>query len=222
MLRRAMTSFSAVDRRVPPRTLERKMKMSFNLRALTLAAIAASLVGSATAVAETKIGYVDLQKALTLTDEGKAAKDRLKRDFDVKQKKLDAAQEDLKKERDTYDKQNQLWTEDKRREKQMDLERKIQEATKMWQEMQRDLSEAEQKETGSIFQKMEVIIHDIAESEGFTHVFDRGRGGLIYAPESMDLTAELVRKYNERYATTPAKKGAGGSTPAPKGNTSSK
>ncbi len=165
------------------------------------------------ALAQQKIAYVDLQKALTLTDEGKAAKDRLKRDFEAKQKKLDQAQEELKKKKDAFDKQSQLWTEDKRREEQTDLQRKLEEATKMWQDMQRELSEAEQRETNQIFQKMEVIVHDIAESEGITAVFNQSSQGLpilVYAPESMDLTPELVRKYNDRYPVKRSGGSAGG------------
>jgi outer membrane protein len=171
--------------------------------------LAGLLLGSPALASEIKIGYVDLQKALTLTDEGRIAKERLKKDFDVKQKKLDQAQEELKKEKEAFDKQSQLWTEDKRREEEQTLQKKFQEATVMWQQMQKDLSDAEAKETSQIFQKMEVIIHDMAEAEGFTHVFDRKQAGLIYAPESMDLTPELVRKYNERYSAKKTNSGGG-------------
>jgi len=61
--------------------------------------------------------------------------------------------------------------------------------------------------------KMRGIITSIAQKEGFTMVFDAG--GIAYAPDSLDLTAQLVRTYNEQNkvkapstapAATPAKK----------------
>jgi outer membrane protein len=45
---------------------------------------------------------------------------------------------------------------------------------------------------------MEGVIADIATAEGLTFVFDRS-AGLVYAPTSLDLTNELVRKYNVKY-----------------------
>ena len=172
-------------------------------------ALLSAFAASVASASDVKIGYVDLQKALTLTDEGKAAKDRLKKDFDAKQKKLDVAQEELKKKKESFDKQSALMSEDKRHEMELELQQDFAKATQTWQQMQKDLSDAEAKETNAIFQKMEVIIHEIAESQSFTHVFDRKQAGVIYAPESMDLTNELVRKYNERYG---AKKGTSGGT----------
>lgn len=176
-----------------------------------LAGLLVTVLALTARAAEIRIGYVDLQKALTQTDDGKTAKDKLQREFSAKQKKLDQAQEELKSEKERLDKQGPLWTDEKRREFQSTLERKFMETTQLWQQMQKELSEAEAKATGEIFMKMEVIIREIAETEGFTHVFDRKQSGLIFAPESMDLTPQLVRKFNDRY---PAKKAAGSASSA--------
>ena len=46
---------------------------------------------------------------------------------------------------------------------------------------------------------MAVIIRGIAEAEGFTFVFDKSESGLLYAPDSLDITNELVRKYNAKH-----------------------
>ena len=55
--------------------------------------------------AEQKIAYVDLQRALEETEEGKKAKTKLKTDFEKKQHELDARQEELKKMKQDLDKQ---------------------------------------------------------------------------------------------------------------------
>ena len=44
--------------------------------------------------------------------------------------------------------------------------------------------------------KMRSIITSISQKEGFTMVFDAG--GIAYAPDSLDLTPQLVRTYNEQ------------------------
>jgi len=53
------------------------------------------------------------------------------------------------------------------------------------------------------------IVRGIAEAEGFTFVLDRNESGLIYAPDSLDITNEVVRKYNAKYAA------GGGANPGP-------
>ena len=44
---------------------------------------------------DVKLGYVDLQRALNETEDGKKAKSNLKKVFDQKQKELDEQQEQL-------------------------------------------------------------------------------------------------------------------------------
>jgi outer membrane protein len=60
--------------------------------------------------------------------------------------------------------------------------------------------------------KMIGLAREIAQADGFTVVVDRGESGIIYAPDSLDLTNELIRKYNARF---PAGKAAPKPAPAP-------
>ncbi|MBS2029653.1 MAG: OmpH family outer membrane protein [Deltaproteobacteria bacterium] len=154
---------------------------------------------SGVARADQKMAYVDLQRALLEVEEGKAAKATLKAEFDKKQKTLDAEQEALKKDKDTLDKQSMAMTEDARRMKEQELMGKLQEVQKHYMGMQQELSEKERTLTQGIFQKMEGIIGEIAQAEGLTFVFDKS-AGLVYAPPSLDLTNELIRRYNDKYS----------------------
>jgi outer membrane protein len=45
---------------------------------------------------------------------------------------------------------------------------------------------------------MAAISRDIAEADGFTYVLEKG-AGIVYAPAALDLTNELIRKYNAKY-----------------------
>jgi outer membrane protein len=76
------------------------------------------------------------------------------------------------------------------------------------QQFQKELSERERDMTRGIYEKMVAITHEIAAAEGFTMVFERNDAGLIVAPPSLDLTDEMVRKFNARY-----KPGSEGSRP---------
>jgi outer membrane protein len=173
--------------------MEHPMRTTLRLAVLALA-LAAPAVR-----AETKIGYVDLQRAIREVDEGKAATAVLKRDFDEKQRQLDAKRTDFEKAKADFDKQSSLMNEQARRDRGGELERKAMELQQLFVQLQKDLSGREQEAMRGIIDKMTGLVREMAEADGFTMVLERGDAGIIYAQQSLDLTNELVRKYNARH-----------------------
>jgi outer membrane protein len=175
---------------------------------LLAAAVAALLHAVPARAAEPKIGYVDLQRALNEIDEGKAAKARLKTEFEQKQKVLDDKQADFTRLRADFEKQAGVLAEGPRKERQEELDRKFVDLQSTFSQLQKELSERERDVTRGIFDKMGVIIRESAEAEGFTMVLEKNDAGILYASGALDLTNELIRKYNARH------KGGGAAPPA--------
>jgi outer membrane protein len=174
-------------------------------RTLSLAAAALGLALIARpAAAEVKIGYVDLQRALNEVDEGKAAKALLKKDFEEKQKRLDAGKNEFERLRADFEKQAVVMSDQAKRDKAQDLDRRAMELQQTYQTLQQELMKREQEMTRGIFEKMSVLVREIAEADGFTMVFERNDAGLVYAPPALDVTNELIRKYNTRHPSTGA------------------
>jgi Skp family chaperone for outer membrane proteins len=106
-------------------------------------------------------------------------------------------------------------TEATRNQKAEDLQKRFIDLQQSFEKGRAELAQKQNDEFQPIINKMKAIITSIAQKEGFTMVFDAG--GLAYAPDSLDLTAQLVRTYNEQnkvkatttapaQAATPAKK----------------
>ena len=89
---------------------------------------------------EVKLGYVDLQRALNETEDGRKAKANLKKVFDQKQKELDEQQEDLKKSIEDLNKKRTLLPADKVREKEAELQDRVQKVQQSYMRQQQDLS----------------------------------------------------------------------------------
>ncbi len=176
--------------------------------ARTLAALLAvsTLAPAAARAAELKIGYVDLQRAVSEVEEGKAARAQLKREFDDKQKKLDAKEAELKKLQAEFEKQAVILSEAAKKEKADEMERKFGEAQALLRQLQQELGGRERELMSALFDKMGQIVKEIAEAEGFTFVLEKNQSGIMYAPSSLDVTNELVRKYNARFSKKPAGK----------------
>jgi outer membrane protein len=160
------------------------------------------------AQAQVKIGFVDLQRALNEVDDGKSAKAVLKKDFDEKQKQLDAKRVEFEKLKTEFDKQSVVMAEQAKRDRAAELDRKALELQQLFMQLQKDLSDRERDVTRGIFDKMSGIVREIAEADGFTMIFERSDSGLVYAPPALDLTNELIRKYNARFPPGAAKKPA--------------
>ncbi|HEX9053109.1 MAG TPA: OmpH family outer membrane protein [Anaeromyxobacter sp.] len=166
--------------------------------------LALAAVPAAGRAAEQKIGYVDLQRALNEVEEGKSAKALLQKDFAEKQRQLDTKKAEFEKLQADFEKQAVVMSEAARKDKAQDLDRRARELQALFVNLQKDLSEREREATRGIFDRMAAIAREIAEADGFTYVLEKG-AGIVYAPPALDLTNELIRKYNAKYPGGPRK-----------------
>jgi outer membrane protein len=133
---------------------------------------------------------------------------------------LDDKKGEFDKLRGEFEKQAVVMSEEARKEKQTELERKGGELQGFFVQLQKDLSEREREATRGIFDRMHVLVREIADAEGVSMVVQSE--ALVYAMPSLDITNELVRKYNARHkagATSTAKKtesGAADKKPSPR------
>jgi len=178
------------------------------MRTPPLAAALAGLFLSAApaAAAELKIGYVDFQRALNEVEEGQVAKATLKHDFDEKQKQLDKDKAELERLQAEFEKQAGVMSDDAKRDRALEIDRRMREAQGKAMGFQKDLSDREREVTRAIFDKMFSLTREIADADGLTYVFDKN--SLLVAPPAGDITNELVRKYNERFKPGDKKKAA--------------
>lgn len=191
-----------------------------NLRSLAAALLALAALAAAPARAETRIGFVDLQRALSEVEEGKVAKAALKSDFDEKQKKLDGKKSELDKLQEEAMKQAAVMTDAQKKAKAQELDGKAMELQSLFMQLQKDISEREAGLLRPLQEKMFALVKDIAEADGLSMVLERS-AGVVWGQPSLDLTNELVRKYNAKYppgagkkAETPAKKAEPAAKPA--------
>src|SRR4029077_6875912 len=156
---------------------------------------AALALGASSAIAqEARFGFVDMQRAIGETEDGRKAKAQLKKVFDQKQKELDEQQEELKKAIEDLDKKRTVLPADKVREKETELQGRMQKVQQTYLRHQQELSAKEQEATSKIFERMTRIIAKIATTENFSMIYDKT--GIVYAKPHLDMTNELIRRYN--------------------------
>ncbi len=153
---------------------------------------------------DTKLGYVDLQRALNEVDEGATAKAKLKKEFDEKQKTLDAKQNQLKALKEELDSRGTMMKPEVKQDKLNDLQKQLMETQQLYFQLQQELSKREQDATAGIFKKMGVILQTMGEEQGYTLIVEKS--AVLYAKGALDLTNELIRRYNDAYGNKHTKK----------------
>jgi outer membrane protein len=165
-----------------------------------------ALGAATTARAEIKLGYVDLQRALQDVGEGREARARLKVELERAKSEIETEERKLAEEKSVLDKQAAMMSEEVRTTRLTDWQKRLIQSTQSAQKKQGELGEKERAEMKKIFDKMDPIITAIAQREGLSMVLEKTDSGLVYALPTLDVTAELVRTYNEKYPTkTPVK-----------------
>ena len=162
-----------------------------------LAVVLALALSAPAAAADVKLGFVDLQRALNEVDEGANAKKALKKEFDEKQKTLDAKQNELKALKDELDSRGTMMKPEVKQEKLNDLQKRLLETQQLYFQLQQELSKREGEATAEIFKKMGVILQTLGEEQGFSMIVEKS--AVVYAKPSLDVTNELIRRYNDSY-----------------------
>lgn len=163
-----------------------------------LTAVAAALIVSTVApklYGDVKIAFVDLQRALNETEDGRRAKANLKRLFTKRQTALDEQQNKLKALKESIEKQQKVLTKEALAKRAEEYQKAFVELQTAYVDYQRELAEKEATLTKEIFTKMEGILRRIGQTEGYTMIFDRG-SGVVWGRTDLDLTDRLIQMYN--------------------------
>jgi len=166
-----------------------------------------ALASPAFAADEVKLGSVDVQKILTLSDAGKEARVQL----DTKAGKIDrekkSREEELNKLKTDLEKQRVLLSETERNAKETAYEQRLQEyeqfVNKAKEELQAENVELTKRIAGDIFK----IVQDYGRKKGYLFIFVKN-DSMMYLDEKVDLTNEILQALNASEKTGPAISGS--------------
>lgn len=172
------------------------------MKALVLAVVVAcvGLVSSAPAHAAgpVKMGYVDLQRMLNETRDGKAARAKLEGEKKKMQVDIDKQQGDLKRQAEEFEKQKVLLKDEARAKKQAELQEKFVNLQQKFVGLQQDLTKREQDLTREIFERAAKEIESVAKRDGYTMVLEKSESAVLYADPTIDITAEIIKRIDAK------------------------
>jgi outer membrane protein len=172
------------------------------MRAATIRLVLLTLglaVWSAAAQAQDmKIAVVDLDQAINATDQGKKARDELQGKQKAAEQQLKPLYEKGKALAEEIQSKRFVLSEDALRQKQLDLAEIQSDMRAKGAELEGQFKVDYERLVGPLRQKLLDIVAEVGKEQGFTLVLERGTPGLIYARETLDITDQVVERFNKK------------------------
>ena len=160
-------------------------------------ALALALAGAAGAE-EVKIGIVDVEQALSSTDEGKAAREEITR----KAREARAQVEPMLEQRKTLAEELQgkkyVLSDDALFQKQVQLAEVENKIKSKIEELDGQLKIEQGKMLAPLETKMRSIIESIGKEQGFALILQRNNPYVMYSREALDITDQVVARFNRK------------------------
>ena len=168
------------------------------LRILLLAAavVCTGLFATTTQVfAEQKVGVMNVQKVINLSDAGKVAKTHFEGRMKELQDKFKAEEEELKALQEEIKKKSSAWSEEKKQDKAREFQKMRRELQTKTEDARFELQQLQQKELEPILKALEGVVKDFGKKNGYTMILDI-KSGVIYFDDAVEVSDEVTKKLN--------------------------
>jgi len=143
-----------------------------------------------------KIGFIDVQRAITESQAGKRAKERFQAQVKKAEGELLREKQELERLKADLDKKGPLLKDEEKRNLEADLQRRYVNYQRGMQDQQQELRQREGEMTGDILKELEKIVNEIGKAEKFTLILERSQ--ILYSDQGIDITNRVIEAFNSR------------------------
>ncbi|MGE3260562.1 MAG: OmpH family outer membrane protein [Bacteriovoracia bacterium] len=178
------------------------MKFAHSLACIALFALSATAVAAPSAPAAsapattTRVAMLNMQEAIKSVKEGKKAEETLRKEWEDRQKKLQADGKKIQDSMEDLRKQASIMDEKTRREKEEAIQGQIMRLREQEAKSQADFQKRDQDISKPIIEKLRTIVAQVSKEKGYTLVIDGGN--VIYAQDQDDITDEVIKRYDAK------------------------
>ena len=176
------------------------MKTQTRTNRILVVAAAITLVGWGLGAMEERltIGVVDLDQAITSTNEGRAAREEFDRKKRQAEQKLIPLIEQYRQQLDTLEAKKFVLSDDARVQKQLDLAELQNQIENGRKEMEGQLRVDRERLIAPLQTKLIKIVEELGREEGFSLILHRNSPGIMYSKEALDITDLIIAKFNKK------------------------
>ena len=157
------------------------------------------LAAAVWAANEFKIGVVDYQEVLELTEDGKKAKAELEKLLADRKRDVDTKKRDFEKAKESYEKGRLAMSADALGKKEKELQERAMDLQQFAMKAEGEVGKAEMGLKQDILKKIRAVVEKIGSEGGYSYIAEKNEGGVIFYKDALDITKQVVAEYNKAY-----------------------
>jgi outer membrane protein len=162
---------------------------------LVIGMILLGWLGSAWA-AESKIAYVDIQRAINECNAGKDAKKAITKEVEKFQRLIADRQKELQAMKESFEKQALMLTPDAKANKEKEYQNKLREFQRWGEDNQNELNQKRVEMERNISIALVKVIQKIGADDGYTLIFEKNENIVLFASKTIDITDRAIKAFD--------------------------
>ncbi len=154
------------------------------------------MAGIANGADVVKIAVIDFQKIVDTSSAGKRSADEIKGEHKKMSESLEEKEGEAEELKKALEQKALAMSQEARDEKERDLRIKVGDLQSLAKKYQDRLRKLELEHASQIQKDCFKIAEEIGEREGYLLILERRFGGVVYAPNTIDITDKVIEAYN--------------------------
>ncbi len=155
-----------------------------------------------------KIGVIDFQRILETSSVGKSADAEIKKQGKKMEIELRQKQTELQALNDKLEREALVMSKEMREDKQREFRIKVNDLKLLEKKYNKEMKMLNRKLGKRMQDEVFELVAEFGKKEGFLLIVEKMAGGVVYAPQTIDITDQVIQIYNEKFAEKGGKIGA--------------
>ena len=164
---------------------------------LSFVAVAALLpLVAQAAPGDLRVGYVDMQKAITGSRAGQDAQKRYESQLKKSQGGIDSKKGDFERQRENFAKQKESLNPKALADKQEQLINLEKDLKRSFEDTQDQLRRENARLVGELVKKIRRVVDEVGKEEKFTLILEKSSQTVLFADSSIDITEKVIKRFD--------------------------
>jgi len=153
-----------------------------------------------------KIGVVNFQDILEKSDAGKKATAEINKSGKEMEDSLKKKGEEIDAIKKKLEREALVMSKEMREEKEREIRISINDFKTLKNKYMADFKQHEARLVRDIQKEVLEIVEEMGKKEGFLIIFEKREAGVLYSPDTIDITDRLIQLYNTSFSKKASKK----------------
>ncbi|MFC1798931.1 OmpH family outer membrane protein [Thermodesulfobacteriota bacterium] len=147
-----------------------------------------------------KIGVVDFQKIMETSSAGKASQAAINKQGKKMETDLKQQQAELQGLKQKLDREAMVMSKEMRDEKEREFRIRINDFKSLEKKYKQQLAVLNKTLVKRMQDDIFQLVQELGRNEGYLMIVEKLEGGVIYLPETINITDKVIKLYNEKFA----------------------